>query len=193
MKSLQKYKCTWSQVERGTCRLKSREQPISLSKQQDAMIVGHSAWHKLPCLCSLLPQTSDSKTDMTNDSERRVCEKHKLQANQNLVCKGKKRTHLGKRIGKLRERKLEAAILQEANSGPQVTLEQPMCCRGWGSVQKSPYANTHPARAGSHPLCHRTQERGAGQPQRLVKAEGSRCMMHTHLGVSTRHSSNQRG
>lgn len=54
--------------------------------------------------------------------------------------------HLGKRIGNLRERKLEAALLQEANSGPQVTFEQPMYCKGQGDMQKSPYANTHPAR-----------------------------------------------
>lgn len=44
------------------------------------------------------------------------------------------------------KRELEAAVLQEANSGPQVTFEQPMCCKGQGNTQKSPYANTHPAR-----------------------------------------------
>lgn len=60
--------------------------------------------------------------------------------------KEKANTSGKKQIGNVRERKLEAAILQEANGGPQVALEQPTCCKGWGNVQKSPHANTIPAR-----------------------------------------------
>lgn len=60
--------------------------------------------------------------------------------------KEKANTSGKKRIGNVRERKLEAAILQEANGGPQVALEQPTCCKGQGNVQKSPHANTRPAR-----------------------------------------------
>lgn len=60
---------------------------------------------------------------VTTDSQPWVCEKYELHVNWNSVCTRKKTTQLGKRIGNVRERKLEAAILQEANSGPQVTFE----------------------------------------------------------------------
>lgn len=121
---------------------------------------------------------------VTTDSQSWDCEKHELHVNWNSVCKRKNTTQLGKSTGNVRERKLEASILQEANSGPQLHLNNQCAAKVMALCSNPIYQHTS-CQHGQNPTgCNRENGPALCRTdwEHVKRTQGK---IHRHLGQCT--------